>query len=354
MEGVPVRGGRAGIVLRRGLASTGLAIAVVMGSTISAAADGWGSVDCTQTPYAGCSLGAGSDGSHSGKGSGSGGNHTAGHEKNSGGRASGDGHAKPKDPNPDLNLADCSYQRSDFSPPSDALPTAFHGPAGSKGVLPAVYRQASPDQAVPVAGPTPGQPGAWYVYKCSADGVRDAFYRPPIWIPDAPRRPGRAAALPSPAELARVAYAQLRLPSPAVESNPAGEQLVGLPTWLWLDRGSWVPVSARASVPGVSVTAVARPDSVVWTLGDGSTVTCSGPGTRYGRGAEPKSSSPDCGHTYRTSSAGRPGGAFAVSATVHWRVTWAGAGQSGVFPDLTTLSNAAFRVAESQGLNEGG
>ncbi|MCX4561653.1 hypothetical protein [Streptomyces phaeochromogenes] len=43
-----------------------------------------------------------------------------------------------------------------------------------------------------------------------------------------------------------------------------------------------------------------------------------------------------------------------MSATVHWTVTWAGAGQSGVFPDLTTTSTAAFRVAESQALNNGG
>jgi len=35
-------------------------------------------------------------------------------------------------------------------------------------------------------------------------------------------------------------------------------------------------------------------------------------------------------------------------------VTWAGAGQGGVFPDMTTTGNAAFRVAESQALNNGG
>lgn len=339
-------------MLRRALASAGFAVAVVVATAIPAAADGWGSVDCTQTPYAGCSLGAGSGGSRAG-GDG-GGQPGSGHKKGSGGATSGSGRAKPKDPNPDLNLADCSYQRSDYTPPPGTLQTAYHGPSQSTGAIPAVYRPTSPARVLPADGVKPGQPGAWYVYKCSADGVRDAFYRPPVWIPDAPRRPGQAAALPSAAELARAAYEQLRLPSPAVESNPAGEQLVGLPTWLWLDRADWQPVSATASVPGVSVTAVARPVSVVWTLGDGSTVTCSGPGTPYGQGAEPKSGSPDCGHTYRTSSAGRPDGQFAASARVHWQVTWSGAGQNGVFPDLTTVTDAAFRVAESQGLNDGG
>ncbi|MDQ0772960.1 hypothetical protein QF026_001426 [Streptomyces aurantiacus] len=43
-----------------------------------------------------------------------------------------------------------------------------------------------------------------------------------------------------------------------------------------------------------------------------------------------------------------------MSATVHWTVTWTGAGQSGAFPGLTTTSTAAFRVAESQALNNGG
>jgi hypothetical protein len=233
------------------------------------------------------------------------------------------------------------------------LQTAFDGSVAAQVVAPAVYRPESPQGTMPVDGPRPGQKGSWNVYKCSADGVRDAFYRPPVWIADAPPRAGRAAVLPSPAQLAQAAYRQLRLPSPGVESSPEDEQLVGLPTWLWLDRGEWAPVSATASVPGVSVTAVARPVSVVWMLGDGSTVTCSGPGTAYtSSSVGPKSASPDCGHTYRVSSAGRPEDAFAVSATVHWRVTWSGAGQNGVFPDLTTVSSAAFRVAESQGLND--
>ncbi|SMD27601.1 hypothetical protein SAMN05661093_11211 [Kibdelosporangium aridum] len=78
------------------------------------------------------------------------------------------------------------------------------------------------------------------------------------------------------------------------------------------------------------------------------------PGTAYGTGNDPKSGSPDCGHTYRNSSARQAGQAFAVSATVHWTVSWSGAGQSGTFPGMTTTSNAAFRVAEAQALNNGG
>ncbi|MFJ6901517.1 hypothetical protein [Streptomyces hokutonensis] len=254
-----------------------------------------------------------------------------------------------------MNLADCSYQRSDYEPPPGVVQTAYLGrPAGGRAtvVAPAMYLSSSAPTAVSAADPKPGEPGAWYVYKCTAGGVRDAVYRPPVWIPDAQQQGG--VARPTPAQLAQVARSQLRLPSPKVEANPAGEQLVNLPTWMWLERGNWVPVSATASVPGVSVTAVARPKSVVWVMGDGASVTCTGPGTPYGSASNPKRASPDCGYTYRTSSAGQPDSAFAVSATVHWTVTWAGAGQTGVFPDLTTESDADFRVAESQALNNAG
>jgi hypothetical protein len=64
--------------------------------------------------------------------------------------------------------------------------------------------------------------------------------------------------------------------------------------------------------------------------------------------------SPTCGYTYRTSSAGQPDQAYPVSATVQWTVTWSGAGQAGAFPNMTTAATTAFRVAESQAVNVGG
>ncbi len=254
----------------------------------------------------------------------------------------------PNFSNPDLNLASCSYERSDFESPPDVVRTSYDGGTGGGGAVAAAFAVGRP-----VADPKPGEPGAWYVYKCAAGGVRDALYRPPVWIPDG-QQPDGGAPQPSPAQLAQVAREQLWLPSPRIETSPVGEQLVQLPTWLWLDQEAWGAVSATASVPGVSVTAVARPTSVVWDLGDGNTVTCNGPGTPYAKGMDPKSPSPDCGYTYRASSAGEPGEAYAVSATVEWTVTWSGAGQSGVFPGLTTTSTASFPVAESQALNSSG
>lgn len=147
-----------------------------------------------------------------------------------------------------------------------------------------------------------------------------------------------------------MARERLSLPKPEIAASPTTDQLVNLPTWLWLD-GGWKAMSATASLPGVSVTATARPRWASWSMGDGGKVTCKGAGTPFGGDADPLSSSPDCGYTYHRSSAAQPGLAFAVSATVHWSISWAGAGQSGTFPDLTTTNSARFRVAESQALN---
>jgi hypothetical protein len=157
---------------------------------------------------------------------------------------------------------------------------------------------------------------------------------------------------PTVADVAQFARSRLRLPRPAIAASPAADQLVHLPTWLWLTN-EWRAVSATAAVPGVSVTAVARPNSVTWSMGDGGMVICLGPGTPWQPGMNPRAPSPDCGHTYRTSSAGHHADAFPVTATVDWTVTWSGAGQSGTFPNMTTSMSAAFRVVESHAIGTG-
>jgi hypothetical protein len=103
----------------------------------------------------------------------------------------------------------------------------------------------------------------------------------------------------------------------------------------------------------MAVTAVAISTSGSWSMGDGTTATCAGPGTPFPTGGDPASSSPDCGHTYHRSSATAPDQQFPASATVHWTVTWSGAGAGGTFPDMTTSANASFRVAEAQALGTG-
>lgn len=287
------------VILRRAPAVVAIIGAGVIATASPAfAGPGWGSVDCSQAPSPDCEVSAGSGGTPGGS--------SGGH----GDTGSGSGAPAAGSPSTaDVNLANCGYRPSGYAPPS--------GAAGS-GVL--------------------SGGGMWLDGVCSATGVIQT--------------PEYVAAV-TPAEIARLARSQLRLPSPSIAANPAGDQLVNLPTWMWLS-GGWGPVSATASVPGVSVTAVATPTSVTWAMGDGSTVTCTGAGTPYKAGTDPKAPSPDCGHVYRRSSASQPGQAYPVTATVHWTVTWSGAGQGGTFPDMTTTGNATFRVAESQALNNGG
>jgi hypothetical protein len=166
--------------------------------------------------------------------------------------------------------------------------------------------------------------------------------------------PGGGPGVPPPGVLGQIARRLLLLPSPVIRSSPApGDlQLVRLPTWLWVNRAMWVPRSKTAVVPGERVTATATPVSVTWRMGDGSAVLCRGPGIPYTRRYSPASASPDCGHTYARSSAGQPRGAYKVTATITWIVTWhAAGGAGGTLPPLFTVAAAAFRVAESQAVN---
>ncbi|GAA2975694.1 hypothetical protein [Actinokineospora diospyrosa] len=324
----------------------GVAALAFVGTGLPALADtGWGSTDCGQIPTPACELEAGSNG---GGGSPGGSSGHGGSPQRPGGGAGGGGQGGSGDTSSGSgnSVAECRYVRSDFQPPAGGVISTAYRPSTAPGgvvqaamVRPAVARAAQQGE------------GAWYMWTCDGEGVAHGLYRPPVWMADG-QAPGEAL-LPSPAELSRVARRQLRLPSPAIAASPAADQLVNLPTWMWL-TGSWRPVSATASVPGVSVTAVATPTSVSWVMGDGTTVTCSGPGTPYQAGADPTAASPTCGHVYRRSSTSLPGQAYAVSATVHWRISWSGAGQGGTFPDMTTTGTAAFRVAESQVLNNGG
>ncbi|GAB3677561.1 hypothetical protein GCM10027597_18500 [Saccharopolyspora tripterygii] len=335
---------------RTTLVTTAVSACLIAGAGTALAGDGWGNVECGQTDYAGCQLGAGSGGEPSapskpnqpGSGSGS---------EDDGGEASQD--SPPKPPQGDViagdrpPLADCHYVPSDYQPPSQGTtPISFEDSGGGAvTVRPAVHRSRIAPASPRPAQQQPRPSGQWYVFQCSGEGWADGLFRPPVWIPGG-QQPG-----PSPEQLAQQAYSQLRLPSPQIQASPADTQLVQLPTWLWLDRGQWQPQTATASVPGVSVTATASPSSVRWSMGDGSTVSCPGPGTPFPPDTDPRATSPDCGHTYRQSSQAHQSHAYPIEATVTWTVTWSGPTGGGTLPDLTTTSIASFEVAESQALN---
>lgn len=289
----PPRQGLLGLLL--GIASTLAVFVTAVGASADNGGDGgtnngiWGSVECDQSPSPGCSLGSGTTGD-------------AGSSAAAG--SGGSGRVAP------VPLG-CVYRRVAFVPPVGAIAR-------------------------------PGGSGAWFVSVCA--GARGSVVYPPVWI-----AAGRAG--PSPEALARAAYGRLRLPVPVIVVSPVGDQLVYLPTWLAVSGGSWGLRSASASVPGVSVTATASPVRVVWSLGDGSTVVCAGPGSVYSASVSPGAVSPTCGHTYQHASSARPGGVYRLTATVQWTVTWSGAGRHGVFPGLATTSLRLVRVREAPAVN---
>ncbi len=195
--------------------------------------------------------------------------------------------------------------------------------------------------------PKSGPEGQWYFVSCAmgADGLPFVD----LWVPA--NQPAVA-----PAVLAQLARRYLPLPSPGIQTSPAagGNQVVSVPTWLWAAPATWGQRSATASVPNEAATVVATPVAVTWILGDGSQVVCHGPGTPYRTGDSPGVASPDCGHTYRRSSAGQVGGRYPVSATTTWRITWTATGTvdtAGTLPDLLRTSTTSLRVAEVQTIN---
>lgn len=155
-----------------------------------------------------------------------------------------------------------------------------------------------------------------------------------------------------PADLLEEAWRYLSLPVPEPRFSPTGEQVVNLPTWMWL-AGGWGTETSSVSVPGVTVTVIAVPESAIWSMGDGSTVVCDGPGDAYDPAVAATSHAPSCSHTYARSSAGQPFESLAVSVTVRWHATWsaagvAGGGDLGAIDRTTTF---ALRVGEVQALN---
>jgi hypothetical protein len=195
------------------------------------------------------------------------------------------------------------------------------------------------------SGPPKGQePGAWYRKVCiDANGQSSATV---VWVRD------RSV---DPAELAEQASDRAPIPLPDVHLNPpeSGEQIVNLATWMWVEPSQWQPVSATASAGGVTVTAVATPQSVRWDMGNGDAVTCTGAGTPYDANRPSSEQQTDCSYVYRRSSASAPNGAFTAKATSTWHVTWTAAGAAGG-GDLGNVSRTTtfnVRVAEIEAVN---
>ena len=197
-----------------------------------------------------------------------------------------------------------------------------------------------PPQSDPIwSGHTDGA-----IYTCYSPLIVAGTPMYSLWSAAPPAGP---AAAPDPRVLAQQAIALMRLRAINIGIVPeplAGSVgIIGMPTWMWAQNPSqntWGPVTNSASAGAFTVTATATVDRVVWAMGDGSTVTCTGAGTAY-QDSFGKKSSPTCGHTYTRQ------GTYTVRATSFWTVQWAGVGQSGTIPlNFTATTNITMGEAQ--------
>lgn len=195
------------------------------------------------------------------------------------------------------------------------------------------------DQAGSLLGVADGT-GTWFYNVCNgSDGGALLSSNSLVFVPD-----------PSPEALRQQALQQLTFPVPEIVTSPPADklQLVNMKTWLSVG-GSWRTLSSTAEVPGVSVTVTAEPARVLWDMGNGEKVVCDGPGSTYNASdeSEPPGS---CFYRWRRSSAGEPNGAYQVTATLQWSVSWTvtGAPGGGALPTMQQSTTRAMRVGEAQ------
>lgn len=185
----------------------------------------------------------------------------------------------------------------------------------------------------------------------------NAPFLPPAGPPATPAGPTPSGGAPRPtvpprsaAQIARDTAQRTAIPLPAVRTSPpaGNDQLVNLPTWLWVE--DWTPRRASVTEGPLTVTVVATPRSVTWRMGDGSSVVC-GRGTPWDPALREEQQSTDCSHTYTRSSATQPDLKYQARAIMSWDVTWTATnGESGSLGQANRSVDFTMRVAESQAI----
>jgi hypothetical protein len=199
------------------------------------------------------------------------------------------------------------------------------------------------------------QEGGTYTMKFCGDEM--ALKAPGSPLAPQYRPPGAPGGPPAvdPEELATDALQRTPLPEPQISMSPSPDipQLVNLTTYLWLPAEQWQPATASASAGGVTSTVTATPMRVIWGMGQGESVTCDGPGVPYQPGLPDDRQPSKCHFTYRRSSAGQPGQAYTVTATVEWETNWtvSGAPGGGSLGTVSQSSSTSIQVAEIQTIN---
>ncbi|MEW2522139.1 hypothetical protein [Actinacidiphila alni] len=184
---------------------------------------------------------------------------------------------------------------------------------------------------------------------------------PYFWVDTGDAPPANIKNALTPDVLAQLAYAHIRVPDTDITLNPAGGQTVNLPTWAWLDKATFKPVSvtATANLLGISATVTAKPvglhiepgtsDADVYPASGNCPINADGSvGTPYPKGSDLKT--PPCGVIYRRAT--QAGNSYALKATVTWKISWTGSGGTGGdLPDGTFGHTTAVTVQEIQSIN---
>jgi hypothetical protein len=160
--------------------------------------------------------------------------------------------------------------------------------------------------------------------------------------------------------LADYAYNQVKVPETQIELKPEAKSTVNLPTWIWLDKGTFKDVVVRAALPNTDLWAetTAKPVSLHLDPGtaDAQTFPASGTcafnkdgsiGTPYKPGDSDQT--PPCGISYLHATDGTP---YRLKASVTWKISWKGSGNTGGdLPDGTFQTTQDMTVQEIQAIN---
>ncbi|MFJ3794711.1 hypothetical protein ACIPSJ_00310 [Streptomyces sp. NPDC090088] len=164
----------------------------------------------------------------------------------------------------------------------------------------------------------------------------DQCKEPYFWVDTGDAPPANIKNAVTPEILAQLAYNEIRVPSKDVSLAPAGTTKVNLPTWAWLDRATFRPVSvtARIDALGMWATTTATPVSLKIEPGTSDAVTYPASGVcefdngsvgeKYTAGDADKT--PPCGVKYLRSSGN---GSYQLKATITWDISWTGSDGGG-------------------------
>lgn len=198
---------------------------------------------------------------------------------------------------------------------------------------------------VPVYGLDPTGGYVWYDVICWRDGR--STVESPIIVEITPPV--------APEVIRDIAAARVEPPVPLPETSPplTRQTIVHVPTWLWLDQASWLPIEVSATRGITTVTVRATPTHARWVMGDGGGITCFGPGVVWTSGASEDDT--DCSYTYLHSSYGEPDGRFEASVIVtrefEW---WINDVYQEVFGTVDLSTSFGIEVAEIQAIETGG